>query len=732
MPPGITCNGLLTRPWTRHNPAMGLSSSSALHHPTGVIRITAVLMTAMLTAALGLAPWEARATAERVVRIGSAAPLTGPQAHLGRDNDNGVRLAVEQANARGVVLGGERIRLEVVSEDDQADPKTATIVAQKLIDAGVVAVVGHLNSGTTIPASKRYHEAGIVQVSPSATAIAYTAQGYANAFRVMANDSQQGGALGRFAVESLKARRIAIVDDRTAYGQGLADEFDKAVRAAGGTVVGREYTTDRATDFTAILTSLKGRGPDVIFFGGMDAQGAPLARQMRALGLHAMLMSGDGLQTAEFLKLAGRAATDVIASTPGLPPSRMPGGETFRRDFVARYGIIQNYAPYAYDATNTLIAAMQRADSADPAKLGPALRTLAHDGVTGPVAFDAKGDIRGGAVTLYQVRQSRWQVVEAAPTLPAAEPTPGPGAVFLQQLINGLTVGAIYALVALGYTMVYGILGLINFAHGEVVMVGAMVAVSVVAALGGAWPGGWALAAGIGVAALVCMVLAAAMERIAYRPLRRAPRLAPLITAIGVSIILQNAAMLIWGRQYRTMPETLDNPPFAIFGAAISPLQLLILGGAAMVLGLLWWLVHRTPLGRAMRATAQNRDAAQLMGVDTDGVIRATFVIGAALGATAGVMVSAYYGLAHYYMGFLLGLKAFAAAVLGGIGNLGGAVLGGLLLGVIESFGAGYIGWLTAGFLGSHYQDVFAFVVLIIVLVLRPSGLLGSKGVDRA
>ena len=671
-------------------------------------------------------------SAETLVKIGSVAPLTGPQAHLGRDNDNGVRLAVEQANARGVTLGGAKVRFEVVSEDDQADPKTATIVAQKLIDAGVVAVVGHLNSGTTIPASKRYHEAGLAQISPSATAIAYTAQGYANAFRVMANDSQQGGALGRFAVESLKAQRIAIVDDRTAYGQGLADEFEKAARAAGGNIVGREYTTDRATDFTAILTSLKGRGPDVIFFGGMDAQGAPIARQMLALGLRATLMSGDGLQSTEFLKLAGRAAEGVIASTPGLPPAKMPGGEAFRRDFVAKYGVIQNYAPYAYDATNTLIAAMEQADSSEPARIVAALRGIRRDGVTGPLAFDNRGDILGGAVTLYRVTDGQWQVLEAPPPLPTPEAPPGPGAVFVQQLVNGLTVGALYALVALGYTMVYGILGLINFAHGEVVMMGAMIAVSVVAALTGVLPGAWALAAGIGVAAVACMALAASIERIAYRPLRNAPRLAPLITAIGVSIVLQNAAMLVWGRQYRTIPETLDNTPFNLAGAAVSPLQLLILAGTAIVLAALWWLVHRTRLGRAMRATSQNRDAAQLMGVDTDAVIRATFIIGAGLGAFAGVMVSAYYGLAHYYMGFMLGLKAFAAAVLGGIGNLGGAVLGGVVLGVIESFGAGYIGWLTGGFLGSHYQDVFAFLVLIAVLVLRPSGLLGSKGADRA
>lgn len=687
------------------------------------------LFLSTLLAALVSAP----AAADRVVRIGSVAPLTGPQSHLGHDNDNGVRLAVEQANARGVTIAGETVRFEVISEDDQADPKTATLVAQKLIDDGVVAVIGHLNSGATIPASKRYHDAGIPQISPSATAIAYTAQGYANAFRVMANDSQQGGALGRFAVTQLKARRIAVIDDRTAYGQGLADEFEKSVRAAGGTVVGREYTTDRATDFTAILTAIKGHAPDVVFYGGMDAQGAPLARQMRALGLSAALMSGDGLQSSEFLRLAGRAAEGVVASTPGLPPAQMPGGETFRRDFVARYGVIQNYAPYAFDAASTLIAAMQQADSTDPARVVAALHAIHRDGVTGPIAFDAKGDIEGGAVTLYRVENGQWRVIDAVPAaLPPPAPAPGAGAIALQQLVNGLTVGAIYALVALGYTLVYGILGLINFAHGEVVMIGAMVAISVVGALIGSVSPPLALLAGTGLAALVCVALGVLIERVAYRPLRNAPKLAPLITAIGVSIVLQNVAMLVWGRQYRTMPETLDNAPLTVLGAAVTPLQGLILLGTGLVLASLWWLIHHTPLGRAMRATAQNRDAAQLMGVDTDRVIRATFVIGSALAAVAGVMVSAYYGLGHYYMGFLLGLKAFSAAVLGGIGNLAGAVLGGLLLGVIESFGAGYIGPLTGGFLGSHYQDVFAFVVLILVLVLRPSGLLGKGDSDRA
>lgn len=305
--------------------------------------------------------------------------------------------------------------------------------------------------------------------------------------------------------------------------------------------------------------------------------------------------------------------------------------------------------------------------------------------------------------------------------------------ILLQQVLNGLVLGSLYALVALGYTMVYGILELINFAHGEVVMLGAMVALTVLGLLAGSGlPGPVQLLAALLVAAPFCMAVGFAVERVAYRPLRRAPRLAPLITAIGMSIVLQNAAMIVWGRQYRPFPPILDVKVYEWWGATITDLQLVIVAAAASVMVALLLIVGRTRLGRAMRATAQHPEVAALMGVDVNRVIALTFVIGSALAAVAGVLVSAYYGLAHYGMGFILGLKAFTAAVLGGIGNIPGAVLGGLLLGVIESLGAGYIGDLTGGVLGSHYQDVFAFFVLILVLVLRPSGLLGERVAERA
>jgi len=305
--------------------------------------------------------------------------------------------------------------------------------------------------------------------------------------------------------------------------------------------------------------------------------------------------------------------------------------------------------------------------------------------------------------------------------------------IFLQQIINGLVQGSVYALVALGYTMVYGILGLINFAHGEVVMIGAMVALTAInVLLAAALSPVLVLLLSVIIAMAACMALGYSIERIAYRPLRNAPRLAPLITAIGVSIVLQTLAMIIWGREYHAFPPLLPNASHNIAGAIINEVQIAIVFVAILVMTGLLLLVHRTRLGRAMRAVAENQTAASLMGVDINRVISTTFMLGSALAAIAGIMVSANYGVVHYYMGFILGLKAFTAAVLGGIGNLRGAMLGGVLLGLIESLGAGYIGALTGGVLGSHYQDAFAFMVLITVLVLRPSGLLGERVSERA
>jgi branched-chain amino acid transport system permease protein len=307
--------------------------------------------------------------------------------------------------------------------------------------------------------------------------------------------------------------------------------------------------------------------------------------------------------------------------------------------------------------------------------------------------------------------------------------------ILLQQIINGLVLGSMYALVALGYTMVYGIINLINFAHGEVLMVGALTSWTIIGLMKDAMPGapGWII---LFIALVIACVVAAALnfviEKVAYRPLRNSPKLAPLITAIGMSILLQTLAMIIWKPNYKPYPTLLPSAPFNIGGAVITPTQVMILGVTAISLAVLMWLVNYTRLGRAMRATAENPRVAALMGVKPDMVISATFIIGAVLASIAGVMYASNYGTVQHTMGFLPGLKAFTAAVFGGIGNLAGAVVGGILLGLIESIGAGYIGTLTGGVLGSNYSDIFAFIVLIAMLTLRPSGLLGERVADRA
>jgi len=304
--------------------------------------------------------------------------------------------------------------------------------------------------------------------------------------------------------------------------------------------------------------------------------------------------------------------------------------------------------------------------------------------------------------------------------------------IFLQQIVNGLVQGSIYALVALGYTMVYGILGLINFAHGDICMIGALTALTVaqvLASMGLPAPLVLALAALAAVA--VCCALGVSIERAAYRPLRRAPRLAPLITAIGVSVLLQYSAALVWGKQYLSMPELVKPSDIEMGGIHLTDLQAFIFLLACAVMAALLWFIRSTRAGRAMRATEQNPDVAGLMGVNVNHVIAVTFLVGSAVGAIAGMMVVLYYGIGHYFMGFMLGLKAFTAAVLGGIGNVAGAMVGGMLLGVVESLAAGYIGDLTGGVLGSNYRDIFAFLVLVLVLVFRPSGLLGERVADR-
>ena len=352
------------------------------------------------------------ALAQEVVKIGHVAPISGAIAHLGKDNENGARLAIEELNAKGISIGGKKVKFELLAEDDAADPKQGTAAAQKLADQKVSGVIGHLNSGTSIPASKIYSDAGIPQISPSATNPKYTRQGYKTTFRVVADDVHLGGTLGRYAVQKLNAKTIAVVDDRTAYGQGVADEFEKAAKAAGATIVGREFTTDKATDFTAILTTIKGKKPDVVFFGGMDAVAGPMIKQMKALGLNAKFMGGDGICTGELFKLSGDTMADnqvYCAEAVGVEGPQEKVLNDFKVKFKKRFNAdVQIYAPYVYDAVNVMVAAMVKANSSDPAKYLPVLaKTSDYKGVTGNIGFDEKGDVKNGALTLHSYKAGR-------------------------------------------------------------------------------------------------------------------------------------------------------------------------------------------------------------------------------------------------------------------------------------------------------------------------------------
>jgi branched-chain amino acid transport system substrate-binding protein len=343
---------------------------------------------------------------DMVVKIGHVGPTSGGIAHLGKDNENGARMAIDELNAKGVMIGGKKAKFELLAEDDAGDPKQGTAVAQKLADSKVMGVIGHLNSGTSIPASKVYSDAGIPQISPSATNPKFTRQGYKTTFRVVADDVHLGGTLGKYAVKELNGKSIAVIDDRTAYGQGVAEEFTKAVKASGGSIAETQFTSDKATDFTAILTAIKAKKPDVVFFGGMDAVAGPMIRQMKQLGLNAKFMAGDGVCTGELPKLAGGAMADgqvVCAEAGGVEGEQKAGMEKFKTDYKKKFGIdVQIYAPYVYDALNVMVAAMVKAGSPEPAKYLPELaKTSGYKGVTGTISFDDKGDVKNGALTLF-------------------------------------------------------------------------------------------------------------------------------------------------------------------------------------------------------------------------------------------------------------------------------------------------------------------------------------------
>ncbi|TAM05089.1 MAG: branched-chain amino acid ABC transporter substrate-binding protein [Paraburkholderia sp.] len=359
-------------------------------------------------AVVALATMSAYASADQIVKIGHVGPLTGGSAHLGKDNENGARLAIEEINAKGLTIGGQKITLQLDGQDDGADPRQATQVAQKLVDDKVVAVIGHLNSGASIPASKIYSDAGIVQISPSATNPAYTQQGFKTTFRVVATDAQQGPALANYAGKSLNVKTVAVIDDSTAYGQGLANEFEKTAKALGMKVLSHDATNDKAVDFRAILTKVKGENPDAIMFGGMDATGGPFAKQAKQLGLRAKILAGDGVCTESLANLAGAAADNVVCSQAGMALERMDGGAAFSAKYAKRFGHpIEFDAPFTYDTVYIIVDAMKRANSTDAAKILAAMPATDYKGVIGQTTFDSKGDLKHGVISLYNYKAGK-------------------------------------------------------------------------------------------------------------------------------------------------------------------------------------------------------------------------------------------------------------------------------------------------------------------------------------
>lgn len=382
-------------------------------HSSSMPRLSRLPLTILAGAALLTVGGRSFAADPSVVLIGHAAPLTGQLAHMGKDSENAARLAIDEINSQHPVIGGKPVRFQLDAQDDAADPRTGTQVAQKLVDDGVVAVVGDINSGVSIPASKIYSGADVVQISQGSTNPTYTLQGYKTAFRVVATDALQGPALANYALDSLHAKTIAIVDDSTAYGQGLADEFEKAAKAKGARIVTREATNDKAIDFRAILTKIKGLHPDVIMYGGSDATAGPLVKQAANLGLTAKVLGGDGACTDKMIDLAGDAIGNVTCSEAGLALSRMPKGQDFDQRYVARFKTpVDAYAPFTYDAVYVIYSAMKRADSTERTKILAAMPSTQYDGVIGHIAFDPRGDLKNAAITIYQFKDKKKTVMD--------------------------------------------------------------------------------------------------------------------------------------------------------------------------------------------------------------------------------------------------------------------------------------------------------------------------------
>ncbi|WP_437899872.1 ABC transporter substrate-binding protein [Sorangium sp. So ce124] len=667
--------------------------------------------------------------------VGSAVPLTGSSAKMGQDMRQAIEMAVDEINGRGGVLDR---RLEVRFEDDACDAEAAVAAAHKLAARGAVAAISGYCSGALLPAEPVYHGARMGAVVPAANAVKLTMQGFDNINLMLPNNQVQARTAADFLTSTLGKRRIAILHDNSAFARELAELTREELRGKAG-VVAFDAVTPGERDFSAVLTHLKARRPDAIYWTGYYAEGGLIIRQARGQGIDASIMVGDGSRDAALIATAGLASAEGVFVTSPPSAAELPGAAGWARRYAAAHGEPGPYSAQAYDAAHIVAAAIQAAGSTDRAAVAAAIRAIHHDGVTGAVSFDASGRRQNAAFVVLEIRKGRFALVQgpaapradAAPSPPpraAAEPGPPARSTSrlsnaLEQLLNALVIGSFYALVALGYSMVYGIMRMINFAHGDLYALGAFVGYSALALASGSFLGAGAL--GIGLALLAAMAVTggvgALMERVAYRPLRRSPKLVLLITAVGMSLLLENAIMLFepWGPSFRVYPVTLTRAGTSLLGVHVGYAHMAILATALALMWALRRIIGGSTVGLAMRATAFDAETAQLMGIDVDRMISLAFLLGAVMAAAGGVMAGLYYGQINFLMGFIVGIKAFTASVLGGIGNLSGAVVGGMMLGLLEVIG-------TRG-VGGQWKDVFAFAALIAILLIKPTGLLGER-----
>jgi branched-chain amino acid transport system substrate-binding protein len=729
------------RPWRRRGT---LSSPDSGSRARGRASTQSRLVWLAILTLLACKPRDsngAPSTGQETVTIGAYLSMTGALATFGQTTARGAEMAIDEINRAGGVKGKQ---LELVVLDDQGKADEAGNTVARLIDVnGAVAVVGEVASTLSLVGGRIAQRRGVPMVSPSSTNPKVTQVGD-YVFRVCFVDPFQGFVMAKFARQQLQLGRVAIFKDvRNDYSIGLADAFSRAFQRMGGRIVAEESYGAGDTEFSAQLTKIKGESPDALYVPGYYTDVGAIARQARRLGVTVPMLGGDGWESPELRAIGGKDIVGSYYSNHFAPDNPTPVARRFIEAYEARFheppGALTSLG---YDAVMVIADAMRRAPDFSPKAIRAALAaTSGFAASTGTLTLDAQRNPVKPAVVVRVTADGEKFEAEIAPepiadqtgeargsTGASAEARGGGVGTFFQQLVNGLSVGSIYALIALGYTMVYGVLKLINFAHSEVFMVGSFVGVFTAQALG--FDAAHPEAFGLGPALLVLLLamgasalLGLTIERFAYRPLRGAHRLAPLITAIGVSILLQNLAILVFGANPRSFPMIIAERRYELGGVVLTNLKILIFVVSGLLLLALQFLVRRTWTGKAMRALSVNLSAAKLMGISVNRVIALTFVVGSALAAAGGILFGLDQGKIEPLMGVLVGLKAFVAAVLGGIGSIPGAACGGLLIGVAEQ--------LTAGYLSADYRDAITFAILIAVLLIRPEGLFGSGRVEK-